>query len=155
MTDYVCGCKHKAGIVTLMLACVFAAGWVRSIYYLETIEWRSNSILCGAASVDQTFLVGMLPHHEQQSWSIIPEVTSEKSIPFSQVGRAIDWRWNLLSVRVGVGGKGEEPPWGYRYVPTHIAIPYVSIVIPLTMLSAWLLLSNLREKKPTSKPTHS
>ncbi len=146
-TSYFKPLRRKIGVMTLAMACVFAAGWVRSLYSLEMIEWRFHSLVCGAASCDQTFLLAGFSDHEQRRGTIIPEVTSEEFRPFSELGSRIDWRWNLLSIRAGVFA--QELSW--NSAPTHIAIPYPWIVIPLTLLSAYLLLSRPRAKKLPEK----
>ena len=38
MREFFRGCRRKAGCVTLVMVCVAAAGWVRSLYVLDQVR---------------------------------------------------------------------------------------------------------------------
>ena len=139
--------QRKLGVVTLLLACLFAVGWVRSLYAFEEIVWRFESLLFGALSVDQTILFAGFCVNEQKGNGFIPEFTSEEFRPFAEEVRQIDWMGTFLSIRAGILRDYQQE----NFFPTHFAIPYPSIVLPLMLLSAWLLFTKPRTKKP--RPT--
>ena len=100
MPTYFKPLRRKIGVLTLVLACVLMAGWVRSLSIqdkeLFNIDSLRNAIISSQGSI---------------AWE----------------------RW------IGNG----------RHESTSIA--YWSIVIPVTMLSAWLLLSKSRQKPAARK----
>jgi hypothetical protein len=106
MREFFWGWKRKCGVVTLLIACVFAAGWVRS------------------CTVDDVFhLFGLR---------------------FVSTLGAIE--------RSTVTFRGIGSGFALNDVMVFWRVPYWSIVIPLTLLSAWLLLSNPRTVNPKSIP---
>lgn len=112
--------RRKVGVITLVVACVFVAGWVRSNLADDRISFdafeRTISIVSASGGI------------------------ACESRKFSDI-------WDALQSRRGStwdrGVKVASPPINRPQI-----IPYWSIVIPLTLLSAWLLLS-----KPRAKPT--
>lgn len=56
----------------------------------------------------------------------------------------IDWRWRMLGFGHGIdiGGQKSKNNFLFHTLPTIVTVvPYWSIVLPLTAISAWLLLS--------------
>jgi hypothetical protein len=101
--------RRKVGVVTLVMACVFAAGWVRS--YSE-------------------------------------ELVNGIEFPF------YDNRYNLVVIPEGIvlgtlvlQGEENQPELVFD---DFFEIPHWLIVVPLTLLSAWLLLSKVRQKQTES-----
>jgi hypothetical protein len=106
------GWRRKAGLVTLALAMVLTAGWMRSTLYY-----------------DQFFMQvprGVLHYVCSENGRIVVESPADRfwdDESFALYSGPIDYQWE----RVG--------------------IPYWSLVLPLTLLSAWLILA----KQPKSK----
>lgn len=104
--------RRKIGVVTLLLACVFVAAWVRSYD-----EESANGV----------------------------------EFPF------YDDRYNLLLLPEGIvlGKFVLELEENQQVLVLHdfFVIPHWTIVIPLTLLSAWLLLSKPRQPKPQNAIT--
>ena len=99
------GWRRKIGVVTLLMACMFAVGWVTS-------------------------LSGRLP--SERGVSIEIELWESRiDVVFNQIEFVESDPHNLIGT------------WEFRRIP----IPYWSIVIPLTLLSAFLLLSKPRPRK--------
>ena len=149
--------RRKIGVVTLVLACVFMVAWVRSQVVVDAM-----SITC---SRWQHFLFS-------DNFGIWWETDL-----ISQKGRQVPFfgdfsKWYLQSNK-----RATPPPeapdfefaanpdivltsYGFYYavlfsknqnpplVKSTWIIPYWSIILPLTLLSAWLLLSKPRVKKP-------
>jgi hypothetical protein len=109
MLEFFKGWRRKFGVLTLLMACVFAAGWVRSLIVADRINFFGAQML---------------------SWH-------------GEIMRCV-----AVLVRTQIGSQTvtsaqETPIW---------TIPYWSIVIPLTLLSAWLLLSNPKRSKSITAP---
>lgn len=110
--------RRKIGVVTLAVACVFTVGWVRSGLVEDRISFEAFERRISIVSA---------------SGSI--ECKAPK----------IDDIWEALKSRRGsTWGRDKGPSYA---IETPRIIPYWSIVVPLTPLSAWLLLS-----KPKIKP---
>ena len=133
------------GIGALAVACVFMIGWVRSIIFWDEITFISpwwqgfntvhtdgNGIIWHRVTGEG---VGYIP-----GWLSGRSETPVSDPYFSSVAE-ISWLHQLWFLDFGVWmWKGQL---GVR--AQFIRIPYWSIVIPLTLLSAWLLLSKPRQ----------
>lgn len=130
MGEYFRRWKRKAGCVTLVVACVFMAGWVRSIGYIDSLGIRYQQqlpgLIVGFRSSRGRF--GMIntgvndpcPH----GWS---------SIPITAVSPRVERRMQF---------------W--------FDFPYWLTVIPLMLLSTWLLFSKPRQQpSPAPDPINS
>lgn len=138
--------RRKIGVVTLVMACMLAAGWVRSLFFRD---WTQVGPINQRLHVLESDLGELIWF----AWDRLP--------PF-------DPKWNSEPV---------EPPRGYEntlirplfvrsiggivyidkgqwYYGCKLVVPYSTLVIPLTLLSAWLLLSQpcgLKKADPLSK----
>jgi hypothetical protein len=131
MSDYFKPWRRKLGIATLMMACVFAAAWVRSLMLTDVVRvplWQFGKI--GIASNVGYFSFAWASHERSNNgfnWITYPfEVTA------------------LISYA----------PWTFDFTsktPVQPVMGYWSVVIPLTLVSAWLLLSKPRKPKSTSQ----
>lgn len=143
MRDYFKPWQRKIGVVTLLVACVFAAGWVKSINDQDRLTINSPRSFFYFGS-NSGRIYGQYRGYAQQnlsrnsmfafdSWNAsnddLVSWVSESSM------RRIDWCGLHFSVSGGVS-------WMIT-----LFIPYWSLVFPLTLLSAWLLLP----KKPPAK----
>lgn len=136
--------RRKLGVVTLVVACMLTAGWVRSVGISELVgvNFSSQSSVFVESS-EQTIGFGMERANSKPMWDIWP---SWQNAPSSGV-KALDdiqhVKWNVQWHNFGIGGNHE-------YYPDNLLLevhaPYWSIVIPLTLLSAWLLLNKPRAK---------
>ena len=138
MGEFFRGWRRKIGVMTLLMACVFAAGWVRSGFCGDGFDYRTA---LRVLSLDCMVLISV-SRVEQFYWTW-PDYWS---LPFSQFDLDnTDLKLNLAGILFGVTGDSSHD---------IVAIPYHWIVIPLTLLSAWLLLSKPRKPNQT-KPTES
>lgn len=172
MGSYFKPLRRKIGVVTLVMACLFAAGWVRSsvvqdhaqiCYQRSAHDLNSNG---GRFQWDcyrdpEVIRFGYGP--PSFNWQ-----TYERNQPAIDThwGRSrTNWQCGWLGVKVCYGKvhthSGEvHTAGGIVFVNPRmlnirsLEVPYWSIVIPLTLLSAYLLLSKPRtsQRKPTSEP---
>ena len=145
------GWRRKSGILILAIACVFMAGWMRGIMQLTDrviIPWKTSySVLflnnCRIASASGITLCHY-PKHERNpgplprlvEWETYPATTPENvKISKARLRASPEWvadgNWDCDWFGFVAGG---------AVYYSMIAIPYWSIVIPLTLLSAFLLL---------------
>ena len=134
--------RRKIGVATLVVACVAMGAWVRSTLVKDhlTRDYGDGSTI-QATAFDSHF--GLVVRKGFQ-----PSGKTEIRWLHSQVESINDWaaeRGDWISYRLGFGIVHYKLTNGYlKAWFTH----YASIVIPLTLLSAWLLLS-----RPRAKPT--
>lgn len=135
------GWRRKIGIVTLLMACVFAGGWVRSFHFGDCVLWNSMMF----SSHGNLYCVPpqrLTMSWERPEWSVVNVASADIDSSFGQV----TWQWRLMGFGIGV----------FTIFRTDILVilfPYYSIVIPLTLLSAYLLISRRRPEKPLATPS--
>ena len=158
MGEYFKPLRRRIGVVTLVMACVFAGGWVRSLTMLDlfTVATSNNlwrfTIEDGIVEFSFYQRVSGDPQLSQNSgWKSDSNVTPNggkiRSGPTTANLAMSDTKLEFYSFAYAAK---------YWVSPTFamdmyfFVFPYWSIVIPLTLLSAWLLLS-----KPRSKPANA
>ena len=150
MVDFFKPWRRKLGVVVLLMACVLMAGWVRS--------WRVDNVLMLPAEDDNGICILI------NSYEGLLSIQIESIAP-----RRIKWgvpRWLIIKLH-RIAPVDDPMIWKFRFcgfaagyelcaanaqyerVDLWIA-PYWSVVLPLAILSAWLLLS-----KPQKLPTVS
>lgn len=143
--------RRKLGVVTLVMACVLMVGWVRSHSDDDRVYCPLGAnTYCSLRSSDGTVI---LLRADQMKSTLVPTHPGWFRKAYNRPTRVIDeienslkilpWQWE----RFGFGTITFEAVSVYRL--TALKIPYWSLVIPLTLLSAWLLLSKSRAGKPT------
>ena len=140
MREFLRGWKRKIGCITLMMACVFAAGWIRSSH-------TADELWIGALGRQWCFIseMGYIHWH---SYFVPPRYIGDSvsSVPVSTAAdrASFDRFWSnrlhnlAITTRYFIQG----------------TVPYWSVVIPLTALSTFLLLSKPR-KSPQPKTVPS
>ena len=144
MGEFFKGWRRKIGLVMLAMACVLATGWMRSytvqdFVYIPTagavISFGGS--FCGLRPLDE-------PSPSRARWS------SESVTPstyFHPPWTTCYHKWQLQFGGFGIG----EGLWGLRYSSVYfVLIPYWLLVLPLTLLSAWLILGKSRKVKPAA-----
>jgi hypothetical protein len=147
MGEYFKPWHRKIGVLTLVMACVFASGWVRSFSTFDRLQWRSDEKGICLVTSNRGLLL----------WEGV-----EESIPFQLTlpsfyltgdattynfldnGQHVTWHWGSCGFEFG-----ETTFRITGWSKAFRIIPYWSIVVPLTLLSAYLLLSKPR---PAKKP---
>ncbi len=153
MPPYFKPLRRKIGVVTLVTACVFSAGWVRSYRVQDTfvLEFGTgNSVELLSACKSLIFVSAI-----DQSPSKPPKL----NFRWITYGFASDqWYMQIDADNENMVASSKSAEFTSHQVilpigvTTHyfraFQVPYWSIVIPMTLLSAWLLLSRPRTKKP-------
>jgi hypothetical protein len=140
--------RRTIGVVTLMMALVFMAGWIWSYSILDVVVcnggrytdgWLRSS--CGEIILNR--------YYSGDAEILLGAVVWEQS-PLSSIFyfdfADIHWRWRLGGFRFGESYDDRN-----AIVATFFVIPYWSVVLPLTLLSACLLLTKARPTKQSEK----
>ena len=142
MRNFFNGWRRKIGMVTLILACLFAAGWVRSgiicdrIFFrfcqsLQYVESRRGRIGWEGFSLDMGHV----------KWETSNSI-EEEVVEYHEASRYSVWRWRCLGFSLGQNAFHDS--WNSQYC----LIPYWAIVIPLTAISGFLLIRKPCQSTP-------
>jgi hypothetical protein len=153
MREFFHGWRRKEGCVTLVMACALMAEWDRSREIGDSLYLSfggtANWIL---VSVDSSLLWVKREFPGSQETSMpFAHFESHDFLPPSRFYHVfniddVQWQWYLM----GFGfGDLQETGWSHGYKHTLLMVPYWSIVLPVTLQSARLLLS---KPKPKAKP---
>ena len=159
MGEFFNGWRRKAGLVTLAMACVLAGGWMRSYVIEDEFIWRSQTLAYFLKSAN-----GRINYETNSNESVVKDVYSlafptgwrrwpgvlyEPADPSDEPGDIFDdlvvesrWRWGGFDFGTAVSS----------FFSMRLSIwivPYWSLVLPLTLLSAWLILIKPRKAKGT------
>ena len=146
--------RRKIGLLTLLMACVFMAGWVRSEMKSDSLGDRSfygrEYHVDSAAGRMEFYRVTPFQIEGSFYWKSknVTEGMSNEGDLWS--GLDVKWRWDFAGCHFGAF------VWD-RFHFERFIVPYWSIVIPLTLLSAFLFLSTPPKSNQTKntgpKPT--
>jgi hypothetical protein len=148
MLEFFKGWRRKAGCMTLVLACVFACGWVRSLYVIDSIgietgkDTREDFI-----STHHSFFWGRLhgyPWPGKTFWITLSHANSGSLSLDEYLINAqfrCSWRWGGF----GSGSYGSKDPSMFR--GTFWMVPYWSLTVLLLVLSGSLLVTKPRSGK--------
>ena len=148
MREFFRGRRRKIGVVTLVLACMLAAGLMRTSAVHDMLHTKIANTHYRLLSNDAILRLTRYTTDDPADpliWQSRPAATGR---PTDVVDEApIRWNWHLCwyGFEFGYGDFRQGS------VPVAVAsIPYW-LAIPLSLLSAWLLLS--KPRKPPAVPT--
>lgn len=150
MNGYFRSLRRKLGVVTLVMACVFAVEWVRSRTHLDSLTICAPKPM-GIELISCPAGLGCIAYHEFLHDSIFRFAADPWMIPPDQdllEGTGIVFKTHLGCFRSG--NNLAQLPNGKTGLSAWV-IPHWSVVMPLALLSAWLLLGRRRVKLPVSK----
>ena len=143
MGEFFIGWRRKVGIVTLLLASVFAGSWVRNRYeYDEFLIPRGRSAYGVASMGDGLNFYRFVSRPGESAWnfymfdSIDAWKSNREEIPWSGKDELF-WRWDWAGFHFGESRVGSRRD-------LNCMIPYWFLVVPSTMLSAYLLVAKPR-----------
>jgi hypothetical protein len=117
------GWRRKAGVVSLLIAIAMIGGWIRSRFILDCVQLRDRDSMhqldsfCGCV--------------RWLRFDLVPQARRNNlASPF--------WASRPIDIRQGqVGFRWDQDNW---------AVPFWSITLPLTLLSAYLILWKPRKR---------
>lgn len=164
------GCRRKIGVVTLLLSCVILVAWIRSLGICDVISFRnSDHTTIHLASTQQLLVLVVerpVGHASTFSW-----------FTFSDIGSPLVWQalpatahplndpeilWSARSCGFGSAVQTRLPlqTTGPGTMTLNVnfkfvTIPYWSIILPLILITAYLLLGQSRTKTTDAPPAGS
>ena len=142
MGDFFKDRRRKTGLVTLAVACVLTVGWMRSYVIQDALLIPAQDGFSGIESHGGSLTwFRWSASQPELSFEWISQDAEFESDPWDQVD--IAWRFELAGFRFGAATAKDSP--ASRLVLW--ILPYWSLVLPLTLLSAWLILIKPRKAK--------
>lgn len=142
------GWRRKTGCVTLLLACAFLAGWIRSRFITDTLVVTSNmeSIIYNFGSDEFGLRFVRSNFRPNPMFSAKTHWSSSPLSQRTQHPNALDknnpgHKWSFCGVH---WGSSDADIWKGNFFVCVVS--YWHIITPLTLLSAWLLLWNPKRK---------
>ena len=126
MREFFRGWRRMVGVITLVMACLFVAGWLRSWESADELEFRC----------DNHTLIWFVSCYDWMGCGIISRWTET---PFHNSRRT---RWTSASRSAGNGDafQGLDFYLEGRVSHPYLVLPYSVVVVPLTLAALWLLL---------------
>ncbi len=154
MGDSFKGWRRKIGALTLVMAYVFAMGWVRSRYIEDRLFMRpTKSTLVLLKTNDAGYLFVVAHNSEEHIRQFVPGWTCRNAPHFHSEGLPeddldfSDGSWHIWRCGFLVGESDDYCHLGIFSPAKYCIVPYWSFVIPLTLLSAYLLLTKSQPSK--------
>ena len=168
MREFLKPWRRKIGVCTLMLACVFAVGWVRNdSSRFDLFALNGKTLRMMLASLD-----GRIEFFRSERKLPIRANLFEMELGKSHKGyfgmryvnngvmsygldpkyHDIKWKWESIGIYAAKGLTRNLAGGPNREFVEAVVIPYWFLVIPLTALSAYLLLSKPRQPKQKKIP---
>jgi len=143
MGDFFKPWRRKIGVVTLVLACLFMAGWVRSHFYVDLVRIESHQLRSVGSMLMWVKFGDWNEFNNFSSKADFWETDNAKDVGwlYLRLNGADDWKFCGFKFGNGFGHNG------LRFLHYWV-VPYYAVVLPLTLLSAYLLLSKPRVAKP-------
>lgn len=150
MREFVKGWKRKIGRVALVVISVFVVAWIRSMVCYDDMKFAHGKVALGVSSMGGYLGVFRCTFDRDLEWTFRPGIGRDldtdpnRGRPISpwSAGHESDWRWDCAGVHVW-----ESHSANCRFEEFTISDAY--IILPLTLLSAYLLLSKSRPATPT------
>lgn len=157
MGDFFKGWRRKIGCMTLVMACGFAGLWIRGHAIKDVYQFGNGRGPVYDTVVSSRYGLMWFRYEATDGsgyswnpgWFAIPiNASTELHSEECKIVHDIKWRWSGWGFDFCDSGKGD------RIHVVHRNIPYWSLALPLTALSAFLLLTKPRKTTPkkTNEP---
>lgn len=144
MWEFVHGWRRKAGCVSLVMACLTCAAWVRSISVIDNFYIPQRDSFYSLESVAGTFRVSRFTPRMLEipfQWNSNENIRTARIEPWWEA--SVEWSWDFGDFHAGVATiQVNRDEMRYRLW----MIPYWSVILPLTVLSVYLILWKPRPK---------
>ena len=136
--------RRKIGVLTLVVACLCMAGWMRSFITFDASSAPSGQLISADGGIYGELSVEIPLDFRFSYASTGANVKGRDYYNDPNMVRKF-WHWRFLGFAYGF-----QP--AVREQAILFIFPYWSLVFPLTMLSAWLLLSKPRQAARVEPP---
>ena len=153
MREFFRGWRRKTGLALLAMAMLLTGAWIRSLVLQDQILTQHKRSLLNVKSFDGRIWWGRhtpTPFEMTYEWMSNPFPKSERIDPWENYDLHWCWKWGGFNFGAGKGNSA----MGGRETEIWI-VPHWSIVLPLTLLSAWLILSKPRPAKSARESDHA
>lgn len=134
------GWRRKAGLVTLVMACLFTAGWVKSLRLTDIVVFNSGAHSTELFYSFDSSIVWAHFQGEEPVGATIPEWDTVSKTEYSFFEDP-EYDWHLRGAGFGIGRCA-------RKNLAHIGIaPYWATAVPLAVVSAYLLLAPPQKRR--------
>ena len=132
--------RRKFGVVTLLMACLLMAGWLRSFSISDDVVFANNQWVSVKGSLFWQRLVGV--RRVDYDMGFHYGATDRRSDVYNGPTYQHYWQWRRWGFAFGEEEVEVASANGKMLAAKAIRyfIPFWSIVIPLTLVSLWLLL---------------
>jgi hypothetical protein len=145
MREFFRGWRRKTGVITLVMATALWCGWMGSYSIADNISWCVSdntmdmfmSAECNLTWQTTRNMRGVAGYPRWSSSVLDPRVTTEDPDEQYTV-----WHFRCLGIEAGDCNFPDAPGGSFAFC----TFPYWSIVIPLTLLSAYLILWKPRKR---------
>lgn len=144
MRDLLRGWRRKVGVVTLLMACVFTGGWVKSRSLTDIVTFNFGTRSSELFYSFDSSLVWLHFQEKETARATTPEWDTVSKSRYSFFEDP-DCDWNLRGAGFGFGSCSRKSA---RIVIT----PYGAIAVPLAVISAYLIFWKPRKAKPSDPP---
>ena len=141
MSEFFRPWRRKLGVLTLGLACLFFALWIRSLMAADSLSYRSGEKTLRMIRSSRTGLLWQTYHEGEFQIAGGSNYNARKK-PFGNPLRSSTCLWSRTVPGFEFGEL--KPPIAGVTIGAWF-IQYSSLVIPLTLFSAFLLLSKPRK----------
>ena len=136
-----------AGSVLLLLALPPMCLWVRSIHFVDELNWASSGFTRESVTSARQRLIWTTVHSDQRvnnPYVMSPTWRTVHISKFDEFNDLISWKWQFLGA--GVGWSTDS----YRQDLTEVVrkIPYWMLVVPATCIGGCMIVLPLRRKYP-------
>lgn len=140
MREFFKGWRRKAGLVTLVIACMLMGLWMRSYGTMDQISYSPYSVIsvrgriaaiCDARTIPRSLPI-IISHSASEILNFQPDVDGNCPVWWETLQSSE--RWDFAGYHLARNGQDGSPS-------CEIGFPNLSITIPLTVLAAFLLLA--------------
>jgi hypothetical protein len=142
------GWRRKAGLVALAMAVLLAMAWMRSYVIRDEVGLSANGHDLVVQSKHGRLLGISLDVEVVAGWTSQPHPSDSKFFGdhfYNRFSHSFEWQREICGINFGRGHLRQpgNPDAGFH----AMQLPYWSLVLPLTLLSAWLILGKRRKAK--------
>jgi hypothetical protein len=151
MGEFFKGWRRKAGLVALALACALMALCVRSCMLCDELSFRAFGDRHYVISQSSRLLFGT--DRKSTVWGSVRHSVvriahmRDTDMPFDDSYLESRWRYKWVGVEWGFYEVKEFKLYGLPKNLYWCRVPYWSLILPMTLLSAWLILAKPRKAK--------
>lgn len=145
MREFFKGWRRKVGCVALVVACVFTSGWIRSFGTTDWLSMRGRGEARPPLKIVSSigsFAILPMKYSSSMNWIrsfdlTLPHLESAGPISIEMRPANFTWHWKHCGFGYATESNNSYGPVRFYWL---FMVPYWSLVLPLTLLAAYLIL---------------